>query len=147
MQPEYIIRPARHEDFESVRRVLEASGLPVEGVEERLVQGYCVAESGGETIGVGGIEVYGRHGLLRSVAVSPAWRKKGAGSRVVEDRVAWAASRGLAAIFLLTVDAGPFFARRGFQGIDRLEVPPEVQASWEFTSGCCRCAVAMKRGL
>ena len=70
------VRPAAPADFAAVERLLTASGLPLDGVHEAL-SGFVVAEVGDDVVGVAGLEVCCNNGLLRSVAVSPAWRSHG----------------------------------------------------------------------
>jgi len=50
-------------------------------------------------------------------------------------------------VYLLTETAPGFFERLGFERVARGTFPEEVRASWEFTSGCCDSATAMKLDL
>jgi amino-acid N-acetyltransferase len=54
----------------------------------------------------------------------------------VENRLAAAAERNLAAVYLLTTTAAPFFRRLGFVNTSREDAPIEVRASSEFSTVC-----------
>ena len=94
-------------------------------------------------MGAAGVEVYGGAGLLRSVAVDPDWRGRGLGQRLTEERLRWAAARGLGTVYLLTTTAAGFFPRLGFAPVARDEVPPEVRGSLQFAGVCPSTAAVM----
>jgi len=106
-----------------------------------------VARDGEAVVGGGAVEVYGEHGLLRSLVVHPEYRDDGLGGRLTEAMAGGAAGRGLTALYLLTETAPGFFEGRGFARIGRLSAPDTVQASSEFAFLCPDTAVAMVRGL
>lgn len=141
------IRTAGSDDLERVTDLLRECNLPTEGVEENLGKGYGIAEHGVEFVGVCAIEVFNLYGLLRSLAVSRPWRGKSTGRALVDDRIAWARTEGIRALYLLTMDAGPYFERFGFKRIHRDRVPPEIRGSLEFGSLCPKNAVVMFKSL
>ncbi len=141
------IRPAVAKDLQDVKTLLSACDLPADGLEQQFGGSYCVAELHEEMVGVGGVEVYDPYGLLRSVAVSPAWKSKSVGEAVIKDRLAWAKSRGLSAVFLLTTTAAGYFERFGFRSIVRDAVPSEIKKSAEFFSVCPQSATVMVKSL
>jgi amino-acid N-acetyltransferase len=147
MKKSYRIRTAESHDLQEVMGLLRLCRLPCEGLDADSLKSFCVAESGGKIAGTAGIEVHGAFGLLRSVTVAPAWRNRALGEILVKDRLAFAGSRGLSAVFLLTLDAGPFFERFGFTPVGREAVPPEIRASFEFCDLCPESATAMMRAL
>ena len=138
------MRPAGPRDLEAVRALLRAAELPIDGVEEQFGPRYVVAEVGGELAGAAGVEVYGGDGLLRSVVVAPSHRGTGLGKALVADRLAWARREDLAALYLLTTTAADFFARLGFERVEREGVPPAIRASGEFASVCPSTAVVKR---
>ena len=142
-----VVRAAAARDVTAVRSLLRDAGLPVDGLEDQFGEGYAIAELDGWVIGVEGIEVYGRFGLLRSAAVAARHRGTGLGVRLTEDRIAWARHRKLESIYLLTTTAAPFFARCGFAPVPKTSAPPEVQASREFTAICPSTATCMQLAL
>lgn len=139
----YTIRPARTEDITRVEATLRESDLPLNGLRDQFGDGYAVAEASGELIGVEGIEVYGSDGLLRSAAVVPGWRGKGVGDALTRDRIEWAKRRGLKSLYLLTMTAGDYWPRFGFQRADRNTAPQTMQRSPEFTEACPSSALCM----
>jgi len=137
------VRPAKQADLEAVFDLLATVKLSTEGVVEGFGERYTIAEHDGVLAGVAGMEVHGRWGLLRSLAVSPHAQKAGLGSALVRDRLTWAEARGLAGVYLLTTTAADYFRRLGFEAVERSAVPREVQASVEFSSACPATAVVM----
>jgi len=130
----------------AVEELLEQSGLPTTGVEEWL-RHFLVADSEGEVVAVAGLELYGASALLRSVAVSPAWRGSGLGRQLVDRLVFEAQQEGVNDIYLLTTTAEHYFPRLGFACITRDDVPKDVQGSVEFTGACPSSAVVMQKKL
>ena len=58
-----------------------------------------------------------------------------------------ASETGASELILLTETAEPFFARLGYEVIDRTTVPDDVAGSIEFTTACPTSATAMRRHL
>jgi amino-acid N-acetyltransferase len=141
-----MLRDARPSDLSAVIGLLSDASLPTAGVPVAL-EGFVIAESAGELIGVAGLESYGPSGLLRSVAVRPEARKAGVGGALVDRILTDAAARGLSDIFLLTTTGEAYFPRHGFTRVARDAVPEPVQASVEFQGACPSNAVVMHREL
>lgn len=141
----FVVRSAEPGDLAPVRALLAAAGLPVADVEARFGPGYAVAlDAAGAIVGAEGIEVHGRHGLLRSAVVAPAWRGRGVGAALTRDRLAWARAAGLEAVYLLTTTAAAYFPRHGFERVERATVPAALQAASEFASVCPASAIVMR---
>jgi amino-acid N-acetyltransferase len=138
------LRPATAADLGWARGFALALGLCDDGMEEQFGASYVVAETDGEAVGLGGVEVYGRDGLLRSVGVRESLRRSAVGRAIVADRLAWARNRGLRAVYLLTDTAPGFFERLGFERVARDSCPSEVRESKEFSEVCPESAVVMK---
>lgn len=136
------LRSAEAADREAIVRLLEDADLPAAGVDDFLPR-FVVAEAGGRIVGVAGLEVHGRDGVLRSVVVSPALRGKGLGHRLTTRILDSARAAGLRRLYLLTTTAEDYFPRHGFRRIDREEASPEVRESVEFREACPASAVAM----
>jgi amino-acid N-acetyltransferase len=117
-----MIEAAHDRDLPDVRRLLELSHLPLEGV----------ATDGA---------------LLRSVAVDPARQGRRLGHQLTEAALRLAQLHGADTVFLLTTTAERFFPRFGFEPIARDEVPASVQASVEFQSACPESAIVMRKRL
>lgn len=147
MDRRFSIRPASKDDLCATRDLLAECNLPLDDVDIFLERGYCVAVSQENVVGAAGIEVHGCHGLLRSVAVSPAWRGQTVGGALVRDRLTWAEASSLADVYLLTTDAADYFKRFEFHSVDRNAVPPEIQKSSEFSTVCPVTATVMVKAL
>ena len=147
MTAAYSIRPATPGDLPRVERTLRDADLPLDGLTEQFGDSYAIAESGGDIIGVEGIEVHGDDGLLRSAAVVPAWRGKGVGDALTRNRIDWARDRGLHALYLLTTTAGDYFPRFGFTKVERDVAPDAVRRSREFSEACPSTALFMTLSL
>jgi amino-acid N-acetyltransferase len=144
---DYVLRSARAADLAPVRALLEGASLPTDGVEDQFGDGFVVAECEGAIVGVEGIERYESFGLLRSAAVSPAWRGRGVGDVMTRDRIRWARMQGLESLWLLTTTADAYFTRYGFERAERAAAPDAMQRSREFVSACPASAVAMRLDL
>src|SRR5262245_55622522 len=92
--PAWIVRAAHAGDLDQVRALLREVSLGEEDLDVAFPQGYVVAESGGRVAGVAGIERYGPHALLRSVAVADTLRGQGMGEALVRERLVAAEAAG-----------------------------------------------------
>jgi N-acetylglutamate synthase-like GNAT family acetyltransferase len=63
-----MLRPATRKDWVAIRTLLENAQLPTAGIGERT-SFFVVFESQRRIVGTGGLEVHGRSGLIRSLAV------------------------------------------------------------------------------
>lgn len=143
----WAIRKAAATDLPAVHRLLRERTLPLEGLQDQFGKGYAVAEAEGRIIGVAGMEVYGRNGLLRSVATDQAWQGQGLAEVLTRDRLAWARQENLASVWLLTTSAGDYFSRFGFAPAERTAAPALLQGSVEFASACPDSALALRLSL
>jgi N-acetylglutamate synthase-like GNAT family acetyltransferase len=136
------LRPATQDDWPAIASLLERNKLPLDGAREHL-SAYLLASRNGEVAGCAGFELYADRALLRSVAVAPDLQGQGIGHAMVAHLLQDARLRGIATVFLLTIDAPEYFARFGFarQRID--QAPPALKASAEFRGACPTSAVYM----
>ena len=139
-------RRAETRDWPSVRALLTESGLPLDGAADAFSTGF-VAREGDRTVGCVAIEPFDGSVLLRSVAVVPDRRGTGLGTALVHAAEDLARDTGARTIHLLTDTAEPWFARLGYEVIDRSVVPSDVARSIEFETACSETAVAMRRRL
>ena len=138
------VRPAEPADLPAIERLLTVSSLPLDGIRDAL-DGFVVAQSGDDLVGVAGLEVCCDNALLRSVAVSPDWRSHGLGRALVTRVISDAEARGIRALYLLTTTAERYFPSFGFHQIPREDVPADVRKTGEFQSVCCASAAVMCR--
>lgn len=129
-------------DLPGLVSLLQRSRLPTDGITEHVAS-TLVARDGARVVGSAALELYGRVGLLRSVAVDEARRGEGLGIRLTEAALALARARRLETVYLLTETAGAFFPRFGFRPIPRAEVDPAALQSVEFTTVCPASALVM----
>lgn len=136
------ITKAGSEDRHRVLALLEAAGLPRQGLEASWGT-TLVARRGGRTLGCAALELHGAAAVLRSVAVARAARGAGAGGALVDAAIELARGLGLGQIWLLTETAAPFFEGLGFAAAERGAAPVAVRESIEFTALCPASATAM----
>ena len=142
------IRRATAGDLPRIEDLLVASELPLAGVAESIGDFLVAEQHDGAIVGVVGLEACcTEYALLRSTAVSPAWRGRGLGRRLVERAIADAEARGFHALWLLTTTAERYFPSFGFVAARRDDAPEEVRASVEFTSACPASAAVMTLAL
>ncbi|QJR37008.1 arsenic resistance N-acetyltransferase ArsN2 [Gemmatimonas groenlandica] len=138
-------------DTNAILQLLTAAGLPVAGVADLLstdARQFVVAEADArDVVAVAGLEVCCNNALLRSVAVRSDWQRHRLGHQLVQRIVCEAESRGIEALYLLTMTAEHYFPRFGFDVVARDAVPAEIANTLEFKSACPASAVAMTRAL
>lgn len=139
------LRTGTETDLPGVLALLRRTNLPTEGVEAKALRDFVIAEDGGKTVGVVGLEVYRESALLRSAAVEEQWRVCGVGRALIDRALALSRERGVKDVFLLTTTAEHYFPRFGFACVHRGSVPASVQASVEFRGACPSTAVVMRR--
>lgn len=143
----FVFRPATSEDWPSVARLLSMHDLPLEAAQAHLSTFVLAFDAAGHLAGVAGLECYGDAALLRSVAVDPACQGQGLGRQITEAALYLARQQDVQRLYLLTTTAPDFFARLGFERIDRADVEAPVRQSVEFTTLCPASAVVMRRTL
>ncbi len=111
------------------------------------IRDFIVVEENGRIIGCGGLHLYGLHlAEVRSIAVDPAFQKRGAGIVLVRALLRHAEKHHVSGVCLFT-RIPEFFARLGFITVSREEIPDKLYKD------CCVCPklhncdeVAMLRG-
>lgn len=134
-------------DMGELAAALRASGLPTEDVGRADQIFWRVSDNAGRGLGFAGLEGEGSDRLLRSVVIDPSARGRGHGRALVDAIIREAAIRGVANLWLLTLDAAPFFAKAGFAPVARDLAPSGVASTAEFKSLCPASAVCMRRRL
>jgi len=137
------IRRAGPADLKGILGLLEAAGLPGEGVEEHLAR-FLVAEEDGRLLATAGLEMGEACALLRSVAVEPSARGTGLGIEIVRQALRFARSAGAREVYLLTESADSFFLRFGFGPALRAEIEALFpRSSQTRQGGSCASAKTM----
>lgn len=140
------VGPAARGDLREILSLLEANGLPPDGLEKHL-EATLVAREEDRIVGSAAVESYGSCALLRSVAVDGEHRGLGLGRQLTLATLELARGRGASEAFLLTETADDFFARLGFATVERSAVPRPVRDSVEFVSACPASARTMAADL
>lgn len=141
------LRLATSKDLPAVLALLEGAGLPYQDLTTAHLADFLVAESGHSILGIVGLERCHEDALLRSLAVRPESRLTGLGTQLADAAEDHARQTGVDTLYLLTTTAADFFARRGYEVIERRAAPPELQKTTEFSSLCPSQAVCMRRRL
>jgi N-acetylglutamate synthase-like GNAT family acetyltransferase len=136
------IRRARRGDLDVITGLLEASGLPVDDVPSH-VDAFLVCFEAGGLLGTVALERHGPVGLLRSLAVNPADRRRGIGRELCARIIRQAGESGTRDLYLLTTDAADYFRRLGFHDVDRRLVPEAIAETTEFKDLCPDSAILM----
>lgn len=141
------MRASTASDFRQVRALLAGAGLPVGDLDSAPGLRFWVVEDGGELVGVIGLERSGRAALLRSLAVAPAYRKRGLGRTLVEHLEREARAEGIELLVLLTQSAAVFFEGLGYSVVDRACIPDGVKQSAQFRTLCPASALCMTKSM
>jgi len=129
--------------LEKLQQFLKTNKLPFQDVKLEGSLYFTYQDEDNNIIGSGGLEVYGKNALLRSLAVDEIHRHQQVGIRMVNDLMEKAKHLKIENLFLLTETARTFFEKKGFQDIERTEVPEPLRNSSEFTSVCPSSATCM----
>ena len=138
--------PLAEQDLPALAALLAMEGLPNQDIAAAGRLFWRVDAPDG-LLGYGGLEVYGRDGLLRSVVLPPERRRKGDGRLVVDAICREAITLGLERLWLLTIGAAGFFGRIGFTRAERGDAPPAIRASAQFAGLCPGSAVCLRRDI
>lgn len=137
------LQPAEATDLPLICQWLGQNRLPTEDIGEILNCLYLGINS--ETVvGLGGIEHHGDDGLLRSLVIAEPFRQQGYGQELCQQLIQKAQADDIQALYLLTNTADRFFAKLGFEQIDRQAAPATMQHTTEFSSLCPDTAVCMR---
>ena len=141
------IRAATASDLAAAIRLLEAAGLPVADLARKGSDDFLAAAVGEVFAGFIGLEQFDEFGLLRSLIVEPDFRSAGLGRVLVAALESYAGSRGVAELWLLTIDADQWFVKLGYAVRERDEAPGAIRSTDEFSGLCPDDAVLMSKAL
>ncbi|MGM4986635.1 arsenic resistance N-acetyltransferase ArsN2 [Rhizobium sp. 11_C7_N12_5] len=133
-------------DDESLRAALSGAGLPIDDLTD-AGRSFFRFSRDGETVGFGGLELYGEAALLRSIVVLSDRQGFGFGHAITLGLLNQAHRTGAGAAYLLTESTAPFFQSLGFRPIARDEAPSEILTTRQAASLCPASAVLMVRSL
>jgi amino-acid N-acetyltransferase len=131
-----------------VAALLHSASLPVDDLATAAGLKLWLLEVRGELAGVVGLEGTTRTGrLLRSLAISPSYQRRGLGRTLVAHVESEARAHHIERLVLLTETAQPLFQKLGYSVIERSSVPESLRQSDEFRSLCPASAVCMAKTL
>lgn len=130
------LRFADDTDKATILQLLRENKLPVADITLQPLQVFVVCGQGDQLLGVGGLEIYESHALLRSLCVSASSRAQGIGKKILERLLQVARGKFIQDVFLLTTTAPGYFEKMGFVAWNRAEVPEAIKASAEFAELC-----------
>ncbi|MFC2077907.1 arsenic resistance N-acetyltransferase ArsN2 [Candidatus Bipolaricaulota bacterium] len=139
--------PARPFQLEAIRQLLDEGGLPHADITASHLDLFLGAMLDGILVGVIGLEIFGRVGLARSLAVSRSQRGHGIASSLLAEVETLARRRGVEKLYGLTETIAEILRRRGYRHIDRNEAPPAIRGTSEFQTLCPSSAVLMAKDL
>jgi amino-acid N-acetyltransferase len=140
------VRATSADDLTAIRALLESAGLPTSDLLSARPEFVAIRE-GGILVAAGALQRFGSSALLRSIVVSPNRRGLGFGHSIVLELERAAREAKIERLILLTQTAAQFFARHGYQAIERNAAPADVQGSDEFRSLCPNSATCMAKVL
>jgi amino-acid N-acetyltransferase len=138
---------SRHPTLKGVRNLLGSTGLPSEDLCEPQLEHFFFVGAAEAPTALVGAEMYGEYALLRSLAVAANQRKHGLGSQLVAHLEQHVRESGVRQIFLLTTTAEDFFARRGYESLERKFAPLSIQKTREFAEICPASSAFMAKAL
>ena len=141
------IRPAEASDLTVATAWLSGEGLPTDDLTVDHMDSFIVATRAGKPVGMIGIEKFGDIGLLRSLFVDAVGRGAGLGARLVAALELRARNEHIDELWLLTIDADPFFAQHGYEVTERDDAPNAIRSTAEFSDLCPGDAVLMHKRL
>lgn len=132
------------ENVLEVLALLSLANLPTSDICQNVE--LFSLEIDNEIIGTAGLETNGKIGLLRSLSVLESRKGKGFGLLIVQNLEAYAKTKNIKELYLLTTTAKGFFEKKcNYKVIERINVPIEIQNSQQFASVCPSSAVVMKK--
>lgn len=140
------IKEISPDEFDSVFELLAEAKLDFSDLKQPNIRLFRFEENG-QTIGVGGLEIFDDLALLRSVALKPALHGKGLGKEIVAQIEKTARNSEIKSLYLLTNTAPDFFSSIGYQQIDRKDFAEPLKQTAQFAGLCPVSAVCMKKAL
>jgi N-acetylglutamate synthase-like GNAT family acetyltransferase len=131
-RPALFALPLATWERDGLKAALARAGLPADDVAQDGPL-FWRFERDDVPVGFAGIEVHGTDALLRSLITLPPVRRQGIGGAMIDKMEVEARARGASAIYLLTRDFVPFFAKLGYAPCGRGRLPPAIAAAGPFT--------------
>jgi amino-acid N-acetyltransferase len=118
-------------DKNQIRRLLSECELPTLYIHRHL-KSFMVAKRAKKIVGVIGVEVYGRVGLLRSMCVDRAYRGQGIARMLHRKILVYVQMRKVGRLYVFTLYAEKFASKLGFHKIEKKRIPKSIRLTWQF---------------
>jgi arsenite methyltransferase len=138
---------ASPEDEPQIKDLLAQSGLPHQDITSAHLRSFWVLRTEGGIVGVIGLQVLGKFSLLRSLTVTPPYRRQGWATQLINKVEEYAVSRNVDTLYLLAPTEEEFFSRRGYRKIARHSAPKALQDLPEFQTLCSADAACLVKQL
>ena len=133
MSSEHTTRPARVEDVPAICDLINYYAergkmlhRSLESVYETLREFYVAEDESRKLVGCAAVDIFwGDLAEIKSLAVSSEHLNEGIGSKLLKAAIEDARKLGIRKLFALTYET-QFFARHGFESIDRETLPEKV---------------------
>jgi len=139
------IVPASQNSFSAAVELLKKNNLPTEDINPGTQ--LFVIEENDSVIGTIAVEYNFDVALLRSLSVCEQKRNSGIGQMLVAFIENYVQKQGVQSIYLLTTTAEAFFLKKGYESVDRNEVPDFIKNTKEFSIICSASSTLMKKEL
>ena len=135
------------DQLDDIVALLSECGLPTADITVVQPPLFFAVQEDKQLAAAIGFERFGTVGLLRSLAVAPAFRGRGLAQVLVAHVERLAKAQGVATLYLLTTSADGFFARLGYAELERSEAPPVIRATAQFAGLCPASSIFMNKPL
>jgi amino-acid N-acetyltransferase len=139
------MRKPSQDDLRAIESLLLENGLPTDDLNTQDLSLFRMEGSSDKPYAVGGLERFGSHAIIRSIATTPSMRGRGIASKIVAELEKMSVEVGIETIYLLTESADIFFERKGYSPVERRDVPQSVRQSRQFLSLCPDSARVMRK--
>jgi N-acetylglutamate synthase-like GNAT family acetyltransferase len=142
---DYTFRQTTADDLDEVTALLVAEKMLYVDIAEHLKQGnFIVCVKNEEIMGCVGLEICELYGLCRSFCVKRCFKKQRVAHLLFQKILAFARSKQLHSLYLLTFLKTQYFELHGFQVISRQEAPNCIQKTLQFNGLCPYSDVCMR---
>ncbi|WP_163714763.1 arsenic resistance N-acetyltransferase ArsN2 [Mangrovibacterium lignilyticum] len=140
------LQPLKGDELGKASEILKEANLPTTDLTEAPVQLFGLYRKN-QLVAVGGLEMYGKSAILRSLAIQKAFRSNGVGSLLLSKIEKKATELQLSDLYLLTTTAEKFFDSHQYKKCHHDSCPKEIQQSQEFASICPSTAICLHKAL
>jgi len=138
---------ATDSSLSNLKELLKSENLCWDDLDEIPGETFILINPSGDILGGYALEIYPPDALLRSVIVDKRHRGSGLGVQIIAQAMDVAGHNNLKTLYLLTTTADNFFAKLGFQVLERSKVPVKIASTKEFKTFCPDSAICMTQDI